>query len=160
MHRTTAAAALSLAVLFLPRPAQTYPNSAAQYSVTAKGVSWTVLQDHRNPLRWYYLPAVASLLEMGKRQPVLTILKYQVPAPANNQTLIGNTLLILTLNLAPEKAALEELAKGVAGLKPMLERKAAAGDINLESVQMSEAKISLFDEEGQLFAEAATIPAG
>ena len=159
MLRTIAAAALSLFTLFSPCPARAYPNSAAQYSLTIKDVSWTVLQDHRDQLRWYYLPAAASLSETGKRQPVLAILKYQVPDPANKQTLIKNTLVLLTLNLAPEKAVLDELAKGVAGLKPMLERKAAAKDIGLESVRLNEAKLILSGAGGQPLAEAAAIEA-
>lgn len=159
MYRTSVLFILVLSAFLSPRPAQAYPNSGARYSLTVKGVSWTVLQDHRDPLRWYYLPAAATLSETGKRQPVLTILKYQVPAPANNQMLINNTLLLLTLNLAPEKAMLEELARGVAGLNPMLERKAAAKDINLESVQLNEAKIILSDAGGKSLAEAAAIEA-
>jgi len=159
MHRTITAAVLVVAVLFSPRPAPAYPNSDAQYSLTVKDVSWTVLQDHKDPLRWYYLPAVANLSEIGKRQPAITILKYQTLAPANNQMLINNTLLLLTLNLAPEKAVLEELAKGVAGLNPMLERKAAAKDISLESVRLNEAKVSLSDAGGKPLAEAAAIEA-
>ena len=87
MLRTIAASALSLFTLFSPYPAQAYPNSAEQYSLTVKDIPWTVLQDHREPLRWYYLPAAASLSETGKRQPVLAILKYQVPDPANKQML-------------------------------------------------------------------------
>ena len=157
MSRTIVLSVLVLSAFLFPRPVEAYPNSAPQYTITVKDVSWTVLQDHRNPLRWYYLPAVVNLSEQGKRQPVLTVLKYQVPAPDNKQTLIGNTLLLLTLNLAPEKVVLDELVKAVAALKPMLDRKAAPGDISLESVQMSEAKASLFDGEGQIFAEAAAI---
>ena len=159
MLRTIAASALSLFTLFSPYPAQAYPNSAEQYSLTVKDVPWTVLQDNRDPLRWYYLPAAASLSEIGKRQPVLAVLKYQVPDPANKQTLINNTLVLLTLNLAPEKAVQEELAKGVAGLKPMLERKAAAKDISLESVRLNEAKLVLSGAGGQPLAEAAAIEA-
>ena len=63
MYRPVVLSVLVLSAFLAPRPAQAYPDSGAQYPVTAKGVSWTVLQDHRNPLRWYYLPAAASLSE-------------------------------------------------------------------------------------------------
>lgn len=159
MYRTISLFILTLAALLSPRPVLAYPNSDARYTLTVKDVSWTVLQDHKDPLKWYYLPAAASLFEPVKRQPWLALFKSQVPAPGDSQTLIGNTRFLLTLSLAPEKAALEDLATAVAGLKPMLDRKAAAKDLSLESVQLNEAKVSLSDAGGKLLAGAAAIEA-
>lgn len=58
MHRKTALSIISLAALLSPAAAPAYPNAEARHSVTAKGASWTVFQDHKDPQLWHYVPAV------------------------------------------------------------------------------------------------------
>jgi hypothetical protein len=136
----------ALAACLSAPPAFAYPNAEQKHVVSAGGASWTVLQDHKNPLRWYYVPAQAKLVESGKPgklQPELALLKYQAPSPTDKTRLVENAFLLVTLRLTPEKAMLDQLANAIGNLKPMQEAKAAAKDILLEEIALQDIKLKL-----------------
>lgn len=144
----------ALAACLSAPPAFAYPHAERKHVVSAAGASWTVLQDHQNPLRWYYVPAAAQQAEskhQGKRLPELALVKYQAPSPTNKSLLVDNAFLFFTLDLTPEKATLDQLTNAIARLKPMQDAKAAAKDILLEEIALQDIKLKL----PEIRAEAA-----
>ncbi len=153
LARVSALAALA-ACLCTPS-AFAYPNAEQKHVVSANGASWTVLQDHKNPLRWYYVPAMARLVENGKgdkAQPELALIRYQTPSPSDRTRMVENTLLFLTLSLVPDEATLDQLAGAIGNLKPMMDAKAASTAISLEEIALENIKLKL--PEGQAEAVA------
>ena len=148
---------LCLASLLAPSGAPAFPDTAARHAVDVKGVSWTVLRDHKDPLQWYYVPAVARQAEYGRNQPALALIKYQSPSPADKQQLQENAFLFLTLTLGPDADTLAALAKAVAALPARADQKAGQGAIRFAAAPLSGVKLSLLDDNGALLATAAPL---
>ncbi len=155
MSKTHFFALATLAACLSAPPAFAYPHAGQKQVISAGGASWTVLQDHQNPLRWYYVPAAARLVERkhqaDKPVPELALLKYQAPSPADKTRLVDNAFLFFTLGLTPEAATLAQLTSAIAQLKPMQDAKAAAKDILLEEIALQDIKLKL----PEIRAEAA-----
>jgi len=155
MSKTHFFALATLVACFSASPAFAYPHAGQKHIVSAGGASWTVLQDHQSPLRWYYVPAAARLVESsnqaGKPQPELALLKYQAHSPTNKSLLVDNAFFFFTLGLTPEKATLAQLTNAIAQLKPMQDAKATVKDIRLEEIALQDIKLKL----PEIRAEAA-----
>lgn len=137
--------AMLVACLAAP-PAFAYPNAEQKHVVSAGGASWTVLQDHKNPLRWYYVPATARQIEVGKGnrvRPEFALFRYQAVSPTDKSRLEDNALLFFTLNLSPEQATLDQIASAIGNLPAMKDAKAATQDIRLEEVALSDIRLKL-----------------
>lgn len=154
MHRKTALLIICIAALLTPAAAPAYPNADARHSLTARGASWTVFQDHKDPLLWHYVPAVARLELAGPKEPLLVLMKYQIPSQADAQKLEETAVTAFTLTLKPETAAAQELAAAICALPRMQGVSADPKAVKLESVPLTDVKVSLFDGNGGLLAEA------
>lgn len=155
MKTTLTLSTLCLAALLAPSAAPAFPNSAERHVIAVNGVSWTVLQDHNDPLQWYWAPAAARLGEYGKQLPALFLLKYQAPDASDKQKLQENGLLFVTLTLAADADTLAALSKEVRALPVMEKSKNDPGQVSFAALELSEAKLSLLGADGVLVAEAA-----
>ena len=134
------------------------PAAARTMTVSRKGndgleqdIRYTVIMDHKDPLRWYYFPSDPRIMMNGAK-PVFSLLRYQLPGDENGAAEGGILQFATTLDLQEQEAKglKSKIANALNNSRDPVVVKArgnvpfAADAIQLSGVPFSDCKVSLF----------------
>lgn len=145
-------------------------------TVTVNGVKYSVIADHEDPLRWYYLPNMPKLAERNN-EPIFNLLRYQFQGNNAQELLEGGILTFAVTmelpsnedvikqqiaeslrNIAKAPAAptdgspqnaFSSLTRARVALEKLKGRAPEASDINLSALSYREAKIAVYAPGGE-----------
>jgi hypothetical protein len=145
-------------------------------TVTVNGVKYSVIADHEDPLRWYYLPNMPVLAERNN-EPIFNLLRYQFQGKNAQELMEGGILTFAVTmelptnedvikqqiadslrNIAKAPAlptdgspqnAFSSLARARVALEKLKGRAPEASDINLSALSYREAKIAVYAPGGE-----------
>ncbi len=134
------------------------PAAARTFTVSRKGndnieqdIRYTVIMDHKDPLRWYYFPSDPRIMMNGAK-PVFSLLRYQLPGDENGAAEGGILQFATTLDLQQQEARglRTKIATALNSSRDPVVVKARGSvpfgedSIQLSGVPFSDCKVSLF----------------
>lgn len=146
--------ALCALALALAAPALATPSVSVQHVVMVDGAGWTVIQDDKDPMQWYFVPSVVRVAENAKGEPEFTLLKYQTVDPNDSEKLLEGGMVLFSASLSPTEKEMEKMAAAICELSIMKPSGAKPAAIRLAGVPMEDAKVNLFGGADEFLASA------
>lgn len=173
-----ARAVLCGGLIFIGSSAQAMPSADPRdvATVTVNGVKYSVIADHEDPLRWYYLPNMPKLAERNN-EPIFNLLRYQFQGKnaqelmeggiltfavtmelPNNEEIIKQQIADSLRSIAKAPAAptdgspqnaFSSMTRARVALEKLKGRAPEASDINLSALSYREAKIAVYAPGGE-----------